>query len=332
MNILMLYHFSPPTTANYLARAFKAEGHDVRTAGTMASLQGFREPYRLWGPHTYPLGESEMLEAYDWRHGWTAKKRLGDWMPDLMLWVESGNGYASAMMGEWSEGIPSAAYFIDSHNPQKLEWHKRMAGAFHYRFCAMRPWCDELGAHWLPLACDPEIHTPRAYSEEYDLAWVGGPWGASPLYRKRFETMERLQQRYRCNFKSGVYFEDMADVYGSAKIGWHMSVTGGDLDMRVFEVMCSGRPLVTDSETDGDLNRLFSCDGLDAYDIGVGDAPCAVPCWSYDNDDEMWDELEYLLTAGPELRAAIGADARAAVLAHHTYRHRVREILRECGL
>jgi hypothetical protein len=321
-NILMLYHFAPHTTANYLARAFKALGHDIRTAGTMAVLQGFTTPYRLWGPHTYPLGDNETLDI----------ERLDGWQPDLVLWVESGQMGTRRMFDLINWRCPTAAYFIDSHNPDKLKWHKRAAGLFDYRFEAMLPWVEELGATWLPLACDPEIHTPRTYSENYDLAWVGGPWGEHPMYQRRFETMARLSQQYKCAFKSGVYFEDMADVYGSAKIGWHMSVMGGDLDMRVFEVMCSGKVLLTDSGTDGDLARIFRCDGLDAYDIGVGDAPCGVPCWSYDDDDEMWDELEYLLTAGPGLRAAIGADARAAVLAAHTYRHRAHSILQTVGL
>lgn len=300
-NILMLYHFSPPTTANYLARALKANGHDTRTAGTMASLQGFKTPYRLWGPHTYPLGEHETLDM----------GRLGDWKPDLILWVESG-GARSAMIDVLETNIPTAGYFIDSHNPGKLDWHKRLAPLFDYRFAAMRPWCDELDAEWLPLACDPEIHTPRTYSEEYDLAWVGGPWGASPLYRKRFETMERLQQRYRCNFVSGVYFEDMADVYGSAKIGWHMSVTGGDLDMRVFEIMCSGRPLVTDYMEGLPISKGIS---------GV----------VYSTEDGMFDVINWLLD-DPDKRVSMAQEARADMLAAHTYQHRAHQLMQTVGL
>ena len=306
-NILMLYHFSPPTTANYLARAFRAEGHDVRTSGTMASIQGFKTPYRLWGPHTYPLGEHETLDM----------GRLGDWKPDLILWVESG-GARSAMIDVLETNIPTAGYFIDSHNPDKLAWNKRFAPLFDYRFEAMRPWCDELDAEWLPLACDPEIHTPRVYSEEYDLAWVGGPWGASPLYKRRFEAMARLQQRYRCNFVSGVYFEDMADVYGSAKIGWHMSVTGGDLDMRVFEVMCSGRPLVTDRAKDSGLFEIF------------GFRPDCAFYWE-DMDGSMEQEIQHLLD-NRDWRESLGATGRRTVLAAHTYQHRARQLLQAVGL
>jgi spore maturation protein CgeB len=149
-----------------------------------------------------------------------------------------------------------------------------------------------------------------------------------PLYAKRFETMAKLAKRYKTRFVTGVHFEDMANVYGSAKIGWHMSVTGRDLDMRVFEVMCSGRPLVCDSAEESGIAGLFDSDGIDAYDGAASN----VPCWTYDDDAEMWDDLEYLLTCGPDLRAAIGAEARAAVLAAHTYRHRAHELMRTVGL
>jgi hypothetical protein len=305
MRVLMLYHFSPHTTANYLARALVANGHDVRTSGTMASLEGFKQPCRLWGPHTYPVGDYEWLDP----------ARLGDWKPDLILWVESG-GLRGANWNMLNNTAPVAAWFIDSHCPEKFSWHKRIAPMFDYRFDAQRPWCEELGAHWLPLACDPEIHTPTQYSEEYDLAWVGGPWQKHPAYAKRFETMAKLDARYRCNFKSGVYFEDMANVYGSAKIGWHMSVTGRDLDMRVFEVMCSGRMLMADSAPESGLSDLFPGEG----------AP-----WRYSSEDTMFKGIDLWVGNGG-VCDRFGAYGRELVLAAHTYRHRAHELMRVVGL
>jgi hypothetical protein len=305
-NILMLYHFAPHTTANYLARAFKALGHDIRTAGTMAVLQGFTTPYRLWGPHTYPLADNETLDI----------ERLDGWKPDLVLWVESGQMGTRRMFDLVNWRCPTAAYFIDSHNPDKLKWHKRAAGLFDYRFEAMLPWVEELGATWLPLACDPEIHTPRTYSEDYDLAWVGGPWGEHPMYEKRFHTLRLLSTKYKCAFKSGVYFEDMADVYGSAKIGWHMSVMGGDLDMRVFEILCSGRPLVCDT----------------ARESGLWDIVPIIQCGAtYDNEAAMFRAIDWLRNE-PGLAAQIAKAARQIALDLHTYQHRAHSILQTVGL
>lgn len=315
MRILVLYHFSPHTTANYLARAFRALGHDVRTAGAVADLSAWANPYRLAGPHDWPLADGQVLD-------------MGDWRPDLAVWVESG-----VLQGGVLEGLDCqvVGWFIDTHNPGKLAWHKQIAPAFDHVFCAMLPALQELpGATWLPLACDPEIHTPRKMpvEPEYDLAWVGGNYRGHPLYARRFEAMRVLQGRYRCNFASGVYFEDMADVYASARIGWHMSVTGADLDMRPFEIMCSGRPLVTDTATASGLAQLEW--GASGFERDTG-APLSMPIWTYDDEAEMFAEIEWLLNAGQQMRDDIGADARAAVLAHHTYAHRARQLIEVCG-
>lgn len=302
-NVLMLYRLAPHTTANYMAKALRANGHDVYTAGRSAMAPGCTVPYRVWGPHNFRLGDHDMLSLND----------LGDWRPDLILWAESGDG-PMGLEGVIDADIPLAGWFMDSHNPAKLPWHKRMAAMMDYRFCAQRPYCEELSAEWLPFGCDPEVHTPRVYSEEYDLAFVGSAYGQG-MYSKRYETMEKLAARYRCNFQSGVYFEDMADVYGSAKIGWHMSVTGKDLDMRVFEVMCSGRPLVTDYAPDSGLAALMGGPNAflvyDAdYLLGVVDTFLA---------DDSW-------------RADVGAAGRAAVLAAHTYQHRAHQLMQAVGL
>ncbi len=300
-DVLMLYRFAPHTTANYMAKALRANGHRVYTAGRSAMAPGCKETYRVWGPHNYRLGEHETLSLND----------LGDWRPDLILWAESGDG-PMGLEGVIDAGIPLAGWFMDSHNPAKLPWHKRMAGMLDYRFCAQRPYCEELNAEWLPFACDPEIHTPRVYSEEYDLAFVGSAYGQG-MYSKRYEAMERLSKRYRCNFKSGVYFEDMANVYGSAKIGWHMSVTGRDLDMRVFEIMCSGRPLVTD------------------YSMDNGQRDMVWDGWEYADEDEMFGILEDVLS-DPDKREQVGRSGREYALSHHTYRHRAHQLMQTVGL
>ena len=300
-DVLMLYRFAPHTTANYMAKALRANGHRVYTAGRSAMAPGCKETYRVWGPHNYRLGEHETLSLND----------LGDWRPDLILWAESGDG-PMGLEGVIDAGIPLAGWFMDSHNPAKLPWHKRMAAMMDYRFCAQRPYCDALSAKWLPFACDPEIHTPRVYSEEYDLAFVGSAYGQG-MYSKRYEAMERLSKRYRCNFCSGVYFEDMADVYGSAKIGWHMSVTGKDLDMRVFEIMCSGRPLVCDYSMDNGQRDMI-WDG-----------------WEYADEDEMLETLDALLR-DPDRCHEAGLVGREDALNYHTYQHRARQIMQTVGL
>lgn len=312
MNILLLYGFAPHTTANYLARAFAALGHDVRSAGTVSDLRGWANPYRLWR-HAYPLDGGQVLE-------------LGDWRPDLAVWVESGDPDLNVLD---SVDAPLAGWFIDTHNAGKFDWHKRLAPRFDHLFCAMRPAVEQLpGAHWLPLACDPEIHTPRTTEKRYDLGWVGGDYRTSSLYRARFEAMRKLQGRYTCHFASGVYFEDMADVYGQARIGWHMSVMGADLDMRPFEVLCSGTPLVMDHAVASGFQQLQW--GAGGFERDTGKA-LSIPIWTYESEGEMFDEIDWLLSAGEGMRQRIGSDGREAVLAAHTYQHRALAVLEVVG-
>jgi hypothetical protein len=313
MNILMLYGFAPHTTANYLARAFRALGHDVRSAGSPGDLRGWANPYRLWGPHDYPLADGQRLDT-------------GDWKPDLAVWVESGTMDIRPLEGV---NAPTAAWFIDSQNPAKLAWHQSVAPLFDHVFCAVLPASEKLpNAHWLPLACDPEIHTPRpGIVQQYDIAYVGNQYGDG-IYTRRFETLYKLAQRYNTRFVSGVYFEDMADVYASARMGWNMSLTGGDLVMRVFEVMCSGRPLVMDHAVASGFEQLqWGADGFER-DTGAG---LSIPIWTYENEGEMYEEIDWLLSVDHSVRDAIGAAGRATVLAAHTYAHRGRELLAVCN-
>ena len=297
MRILALYGFAPHTTANYMVKALKAEGHDVRTAGGTADLLAWANPYRVAGPHDYPLAQGQPL-------------KLGEWKPELTLWIESGMVDLSLLDGLTGQ---TAAWMIDTHNPGKFVWHQKIAPRFDRVFCAMLPAANELpGAHWLPLACDPDIHTPRTTVKTHDIGWVGGDYRTASLYAERFRLMDALKRRYACNFAHGVYFEDMADVYGQARIGWHHSVTGSDLDMRPFEIMCSGTVLVTDHSNDSGLTDELFYRGVDVQ--------------TYGRESDLYETIDWLL-AEPDHAERTGAAGRAAVLAAHTYAHRARELI-----
>lgn len=298
MNILMLYGFAPHTTANYLARAFARQGHDVRSAGIVDDLSRYPDPYRLWC-HDWTLEPGQRLD-------------LGGWRPELTVWVESGDMGANGLIEARELGAPVAGWFIDTHNPGKDPWHQHIAPLLDRVFCAMRPAVDQYpGAQWLPLACDPEVHTPRAGIEKaFDLGYVGNRYDGG-LYARRMQALRDLSRRYRVQFASGVYFEDMANVYGAAHLGWNMSLTGGDLVMRVFEVLCAGIPLVTDAAPESGLPALFDPD---------------TEIVTYRDDEEMIAVIDSLLE-DDGLRQQIGASGRAAVLAGHTYDHRARAIV-----
>ncbi len=294
MNILMTFRYSPYTTAAYYAKAFRALGHDVRTWGPTVDLTPYREDqrYRLTGPHhEQPYGDG--------------------WQPDLDVYIEAGAGW-------WPQGlpwqIPTVGYFIDSHS--RLKEHVERATRFDHVFYAHKQFGDWFGsrAHWLPVACDPDVHTPTHVPNEplYDVAFVGNIYGDDAVYAERRRLLKLLQQRYNCAFVSNAYFEDMANVYASARVVFNRSAHG-DLNMRVFEAMCSGRPLVTDSIAN------------------IGDVFEPTQLVTYGNDRALLEAIDTLL-AFEDTAERTGARGRTEVIAHHTYVHRAQQMLAAVGL
>ncbi len=279
MNILLSYRWSHYTTATYYERAFKALGHDV------------------------------------WRRFSAADPSPpDDWMPDLFVWIEAGGGERPRAI---PTTIPTIAYYIDSHT-QRI-WHLPDARRYDHVFVADIRYVSEYGpnAHWLPMACDPDLHTPTVKGEpEYDVAFVGNLYPESPLYEDRRKTLDALGKRYKLRVESGVYFNDMANVYASARVAFNKSVMG-DLNMRVFEAMCSGTPLVTDR-----------VDGLGQVSSNPTTGRLA---WVYETIDGAYACIDGIL-ADPISASYIGQCARANVLYNHTYSHRAAQMLREAGL
>jgi len=293
MNILMAFRYSPHTTAAYYAKAFRTLGYDVRTWGPTVDLTPWREDqrYRLTGPHhPQPYGDG--------------------WQPDLYVYIEAGAGW-------WPQGLPwqtpTIAYFIDSHS--RLTEHIARAPRFDHVFYAHKQFADAFGpgAHWLPVACDPDVHTPTHVPNgpEYDVAFVGNVYGNDPIYAERRRLLNLLRQRYKCNFVSGAYFEDMANVYANARVVFNRSAHG-DLNMRVFEAMCSGRPLVTDYVAS--IENLFDSTHL----------------VTYHKERALLEAIDALLDF-PEIAKRVGERGRAEVVANHTYVHRAQQMLAEVG-
>ena len=175
---------------------------------------------------------------------------------------------------------------------------------------------------------------------EYDIAFVGNTYGDHPLYAERRRLLALLSERYKVRVEQGVYFRNMADVYASARVVFNRSACG-DLNMRVFEAMCAGRPLVTDA-VPGLLDLFEDCKHLFVYRNDDELSRIATPlneftwcerddgdcenCACYCDCPESADGI-LLMELG-----WIGEAGREEVLAHHTYLHRVQTILQAVGL
>ena len=314
--ILLSYCANPTTTAAYLERALRKH-HEVITygpdiVGYGMPLEGGRiEPiWKVWDlglvkdrvkPHDIPFQDDDP----DLRN--VLKRLPGGWTPDLFLWVDSGNYFSL----EGMENLPclKVAYFIDSH--LELARHLEMAKAFDVVFVAQRAYLPDFEkagcrhVHWLPLACDPEIHRPHDLPKRYDVGFVGS---LTPYNPRRKELLERLKQHVPVHV-TRCFLEDMARVFSQSKIVFNQCIRN-DLNMRVFEALACGSLLLTD-EADG-LSELFQ----DRKHLVV-----------YRDERELVALAKHYLEH-PEEREAIAQAGRAEVLARHTYAHRVEEMLR----
>ncbi len=207
---------------------------------------------------------------------------------------------------------PSVWWAIDTH----LDYDRclRKARLCDLVFAAQRDGAEQLqrdgvSATWLPLACDPDLHRPHNSTEEFDWCFVGhlfpGP---------RTELIERLMSQFPRAFVGQRYFEDMARTYSASRLVFNRSVRN-DVNMRVFEALACGSLLISNDLAENGQAELFQ-DG--------------VHLTTYSTLDELFDRMRFYLTHDVE-RERIAAQGRAAVLAKHTYRHRMEIILSALG-
>ena len=225
---------------------------------------------------------------------------------DLHVRVDHGDEYEVP----WPARLrPAVFYAIDTHLPHSWRKIRRTAGWYDLVACCHRSGAERLpGAVWLPVACDPDLHAGSAGApRDLDIAFIGTDGGVP---RKFY--LQALRERYPNSFISLAPHTQLAATYGRARIGFNYAIRD-DVNMRVFEVMAAGALLLTNVLSHDDLDRL----GLRAEEHLV----------TYDGPRELFDRIERLLSDAPE-RERIAAAGRAAVLGHHTYRHRMEELLR----
>lgn len=105
---------------------------------------------------------------------------------------------------------------------------------------------------WLPLACDEEIHSGKAAEKLCDVGFVGTV-DSAPERRKRL--LNELSSHFNLNCQRK-FMDEMAAVFRVQNC--FNNAINQDLNMRVFEAMCSGSLLVTDRATGSGLEEMFT--------------------------------------------------------------------------
>ena len=223
---------------------------------------------------------------------------------DLYLQIDDGLRY------QIPAGLhPSAYWAIDTH--MDFDWSLARASRFDFVFAAQRDGAERLrqdgvsSAQWLPLACDPVIHRKITIPKIHDVCFVG-----NLLPGRRSSLVHLLKRHYPTMFVGQRYFEDMAETYSASRTVFNCSIKN-DINMRVFEALACGSFLVTNDLSDNGLSEFFQ----DAVHLAT-----------YDQAEELLDKLEFYLKR-EDVRERVAAAGRNEALAHHTYKHRMQQLL-----
>ncbi len=301
-NILMDFVSYPATTAHYMERALR-QNHNVMTCGAQIN----DEIKKCWN-----------LEALNWevtpqdipRGNATPLKQVLDqlpkgWKPDFYFWVETGLSGIPTDIQEYD--LPKVCYLIDTHI--NYEKHVDIASNFDFIFLAQKAYVEKMkeagikNVFWLPLACDPDIHGKVEQDKKWDVGFVGT---IPETQNRRKDLLERIGSSFNLSCERK-FMDEMAEHYSQSKIVFNNAINN-DLNMRVFEALCSGSLLVTDCARG--LEEMFeNRKHLIVY------------------EDENIEKLIAHYLNNDKEREHIAEQGRQEVLENHTYAHRADNLM-----
>lgn len=227
---------------------------------------------------------------------------------DLYLKIDDG------LQGQpWNPELhPSAYYCIDSH--LETDWRLQLVedGRFDTVHVAQKdglklPWKAKT-VDWTPLGCDLQRHYQPATAKKYDGVFIGH--FHSVFAEKRIEAVDAFFKA--CPgpiFWGNRTFEEMAQKYAESKIIFNQSLNS-DINMRVFEALCSGSALLTDRIPE--MAELGLIENVHYFGFsGIDEIPGVVK----------------MILANDDLREKVAAEGRREAIERHTYAHRVQRIL-----
>lgn len=254
---------------------------------------------------------------------------------DLVL-VLKGEAIAPAALAEAQGRHKIALWHFDPWQAQEPWVVERARAVGHFLTIAkgLVPWYKDQGvnAAWLSEGCDPEVHKPYpATSIQYPVSFIGTVAGVPG----REEWLAEIGRALPGNLH--IFGSFPAAVPSVGQVRYHGRAEPGDEGLARV-VSESGINLGRDRHPEIErsygarLYRTLAAGGFLLTNQTAGIEEDFRGCLdTYDSTESCVERIRYH-GAHPEGRAKMAERGRALVLAKHTFRHRVRELVRMVGL
>lgn len=311
-----------------------------------------------WLDHQVHQGSYEALGAFrEERHRLTLQSRFADVLglstmahlaedpPDLVLAIAQAPLTLAVLQHLRKKKFLTAMWFMENY--RHLTYWQQLAAGYDYWFVIQQGEClDALkragAAHvrYLPMAADPDVHHPlvltAAEEEEYgaDVSFVGAGYAnrrnllpqwvsqewTTKLWGNEWAGAANLSTVLQRN-GARIDTETCVKVFNASKINLNLhSSSGPGLDPqpdfvnpRTFELAACGAFQLVDERSL--LPELFTSDEVACF-RRTEEVPQAIRRWLADSD----------------ARCGYAEASRRRVLQHHTYRHRMQDLLAMVGL
>lgn len=209
---------------------------------------------------------------------------------------------------------PNACWLVDTHLGK--DYRIKYAKQFDQVYLAQlndvenfkKAGCKNV--EWLPLAANPDLWKPVPIVKQYDVCFIG-----FLNCEKRMDYLDKLFREFPEFFYGVKFFEKANEKFNQSRILFNISIKD-DVNMRFFEAMSAGVPLLTNRIEKNGMEKLAE---EEIHYIG------------YDSMDEMIAQAKYYLKDYDKAKK-IGENAAKLVREKHSYEHRMFDVLKKGGI
>ncbi len=335
-----IYGGSLPIACHTVA-ALESLGHRV----SWLDQSQHQSSYDLFGAYREPRHRLTMQSRFADSLSLGVMTHLAEDPPDLVLALAQAPLNLAVLEHLRKKKFLTAMWFVENY--RHLTYWQQLAGGYDYWFVIQQASCVEAlkraGARqvsYLPMAADPALHRPRTLStaeqNEYgaDVAFVGAGYAnrrrvlptwlskdwSFKLWGNEWEGADALASVLQRG-GARIDTETCINVFNATSINLNLHSCAGEgldpeadfVNPRTFELAACGAFQLVDE-------RALFADLFDSHEIvrftTVAEVPSLIRTWLADESG----------------RSIVAEAARRRVLAHHTYEHRMRELLAAIGL